>query len=64
LLRRLFYRFRGLYEQFFSVNEYKYILRAFSAEAFAYRGKTNSFASASCELRNHLAMSAQLVADV
>jgi hypothetical protein len=64
LLRRLLNRFGGLYEQFFSVNEYKYILRAFSAEAVAYRRKANGLASASCELRNHLAMSAQLVADV
>jgi hypothetical protein len=49
-----------LCEQFFAVNEYQDILRASSAIAVTYRSEADCFASASCELSNHLAMDAQL----
>jgi hypothetical protein len=56
--------FGCLCEQFFAVNEYKYVLLTSSAEAVTYRSEAHCLASTRCELSNHLSMDAQLRSNV
>jgi hypothetical protein len=56
--------FRGLCEQFFTMHKDKDVRGISRCEAVADCSEAHGLASTSCELRNHLAVSAQLRSDV